>query len=45
MCTKNELNSILQKLTQIYRSVYGENLVQVFYTALMQEEIIIRIQM
>jgi len=29
MCTKNELNSILQKLTQIYRSVYGENLVQV----------------
>ena len=25
MCTKNELNSILQKLTQIYRSVYGEN--------------------
>ena len=29
LCTKNELNSILQKLTQIYRSVYGENLVQV----------------
>ena len=29
MCTRNELNSILQKLTQIYRSVYGENLVQV----------------
>ena len=29
MCTKNELNSILQKLIQIYRSVYGENLVQV----------------
>lgn len=46
MCTKNELNSILQKLTQIYRSVYGENLVQVIlYRALMQEEIIIRIQM
>ena len=29
MCTRNELNSILQKLIQIYRSVYGENLVQV----------------
>ena len=29
ICTKNELNSILHKLTQIYRSVYGENLVQV----------------
>ena len=29
MCTKSELNSILQKLIQIYRSVYGENLVQV----------------
>ena len=29
MCTRNELNSILQKLIQIYRSVYGENLAQV----------------
>lgn len=29
MCSQNELNSILQKLAQIYRSVYGENLVQV----------------
>lgn len=29
ICAQNELNSILQKLTQIYRSVYGENLVQV----------------
>lgn len=29
ICAQKELNSILQKLTQIYRSVYGENLVQV----------------
>lgn len=29
MCTKNELRMIVQRLAQIYRSVYGENLVQV----------------
>ena len=29
MCTRNELNIILQKMAQIYRSVYGEELVQV----------------
>lgn len=29
MCTKNELNNIIQKLAQIYRSVYGRDLVQV----------------
>ncbi|HCT92807.1 MAG TPA: toxin [Lachnospiraceae bacterium] len=29
MCTKNELNIIIQKLTHIYRSVYGSDLVQV----------------
>lgn len=29
MCTKNELNTIIQQLAQIYRSVYGEDLVQV----------------
>lgn len=29
MCTKNELNDIIQKLMQIYRSVYGGDLVQV----------------
>lgn len=26
MCTKNELNRMMQKLLQIYRSVYGEKL-------------------
>ena len=29
MCTKSELNGILQKLTKIYKDVYGENLVQI----------------
>lgn len=29
MCTKNELNVMIQKLAQIYRSVYGTDLVQV----------------
>ena len=29
MCTKNDLNYILKKIVQIYRSVYGEKLVQV----------------
>lgn len=29
MCTQYELNTIVKKLAQIYRSVYGENLVQV----------------
>lgn len=29
MCTENELNTIMRKVAQIYRSVYGENLVQV----------------
>ena len=29
MCTKSELNGILQKLTKIYKAVYGENLVQI----------------
>ncbi|WP_283680590.1 nucleotidyltransferase domain-containing protein [Parablautia sp. Marseille-Q6255] len=29
MCTKNELSDIIQKLTQIYRTVYGGNLVEV----------------
>lgn len=29
MCTRNELNIILQKMAQIYRSVYGKELVQV----------------
>ena len=29
MCTKNELEHIIQQLAQIYHSVYGRNLVQV----------------
>ncbi len=29
MCTRNELNIILQKLAEVYRSVYGGNLVKV----------------
>lgn len=29
MCTKNELQIIVDKLAQIYRSVYGDDLVQV----------------
>ena len=29
MCTENELNTIMRKVAQIYRSVYGEKLVQV----------------
>ena len=29
MSTKNDLNYILKKIVQIYRSVYGEKLVQV----------------
>lgn len=29
MCTKKELNTILQQIAQIYRSVYGENLVRI----------------
>lgn len=31
MCTKNELNVMIQKLAQIYRSVYGTDLVQVYW--------------
>lgn len=30
MCTKNELNVMIQKMAQIYRSVYGTDLVQVY---------------
>lgn len=29
MCTTNELNAILQVITQAYRSVYGENIVKI----------------
>ena len=29
MCTKNELNVIIQKLSKIYQNVYGDALVQV----------------
>lgn len=29
MCTTNELNAILQVITQAYRTVYGENIVKI----------------
>lgn len=29
MCTKNELKQIIQKMAQIYHSVYGNDLVQI----------------
>lgn len=29
MCTKNELNTILHKLAEVYRSVYGEQIVRI----------------
>lgn len=29
MCTTNELNAILQEITQAYRTVYGENIVKI----------------
>ncbi len=29
MCTKNELDMILQKMVKAYRSVYGENIVKI----------------
>ncbi len=29
MCTRNELNLILQAMTQAYQAVYGENIVKI----------------
>lgn len=29
MCTKNELDSILQKLVKVYQSVYGDQIVKI----------------
>mgnify|MGYP006899999227 CR=1 FL=1 len=41
MCTRNELNLILQAMTQAYQAVYGANVVKII---LMLEAIIKRIQ-
>lgn len=30
MCTQNELNLILRKITEVYQSVYGEEIVGIF---------------
>lgn len=29
MCTRNELNTILQQMSKVYRAVYGENVVRI----------------
>ena len=44
MCTRNELNLILQAMTRAYQTVYGANVVKLFCMALMLEAIIKRIQ-
>ena len=30
MCTRNKLDMILKKITEVYRSVYGDELVSIF---------------
>ena len=30
MCTRNELDMILRKIAEVYRSVYGDELVSIF---------------
>ena len=44
MCTRNELNLILQAMTQAYQAVYGANVVKIILYGSMLEAIIKRIQ-